>query len=165
MGTDFIALKSGHRLEKQPVLGLAHGFSTSFLGPTRNLIWSRKYVMCRFNSTPIPLSKTSLKFLWEFFASHLVSTTCKLTPFEMQLESALNSLKNMFWKYACSKFYIEENTRAKVQFIELTLRQRCSSVSLPHIFRTPFPKNTSGRAASAIFPHCRINPLFCMSPS
>ena len=59
LGADFLALKSGHRLEKQPVLGLAYGFSTSFLGATRNLIWSRKYVMCRFISTPIPLSKTS----------------------------------------------------------------------------------------------------------
>ena len=30
-------------------------------------------------------------------------------------------------------------------FIEITLWDGCSSVNLLHIFRTPFPKNTSGR--------------------
>ena len=29
-------------------------------------------------------------------------------------------------------------------FIEITLRQGCSPVNLLHVFRTPFPKNTSG---------------------
>ena len=30
-------------------------------------------------------------------------------------------------------------------FIEITLRHGCSPVNLLHIFRTPFPKNNSGR--------------------
>ena len=30
-------------------------------------------------------------------------------------------------------------------FIEIALRHGCSPVSLLHIFRTPFPKNTFGR--------------------
>ena len=30
-------------------------------------------------------------------------------------------------------------------FIEITLRHGCSPVNLLHNFRTPFPKNTSGR--------------------
>ena len=30
-------------------------------------------------------------------------------------------------------------------FIEIALRHGCSPVNLLHIFRTPFPKNTSGR--------------------
>ena len=30
-------------------------------------------------------------------------------------------------------------------FIEITLRHGCSPVNLQHIFRTPFPKNNSGR--------------------
>ena len=34
-------------------------------------------------------------------------------------------------------------------FIEITLRQRCSPVNLLHIFRTPFPKNTSGVSRSS----------------
>ena len=29
--------------------------------------------------------------------------------------------------------------------IEIALRRRCSPINLLHIFRTPFPKNTSGR--------------------
>ena len=29
-------------------------------------------------------------------------------------------------------------------FFEITLRQGCSPVNLPHIFRTPFSKSTSG---------------------
>ena len=29
-------------------------------------------------------------------------------------------------------------------FIEITLRHGCSPVKLLHIFRTPFPRNTSG---------------------
>ena len=37
--------KSGHQLEKQPALGPTHGFSTSFLGATHNLISSWKYVI------------------------------------------------------------------------------------------------------------------------
>ena len=30
-------------------------------------------------------------------------------------------------------------------FIKIALRHGCSPVNLLHIFRTPFPKNTSGR--------------------
>ena len=30
-------------------------------------------------------------------------------------------------------------------FIEIALRHGCSPVDLLHIFRAPFPKNTSGR--------------------
>ena len=44
----------------------------------------------------------------------------------------------MFWKYACSRFYIQDSTYAKVQFIELTLWHGCSPINLLHIFRTPF---------------------------
>ena len=33
----------------------------------------------------------------------------------------------------------------KQHFIEITLRHGCSPVDLLHIFRTLFPKNTSGR--------------------
>ena len=32
-----------------------------------------------------------------------------------------------------------------INFIEFSLRHGCSPVNLLHIFRTPFPKNTSGR--------------------
>ena len=34
--------------------------------------------------------------------------------------------------------------KAACNFIEITLRHGCSPVNLLHIFRAPFPKNTSG---------------------
>ena len=50
-----------------------------------------------------------------------------------------------------SKFIGEQPSRSAIsikwlyQFIEITLRHGCSPVTLLHIFRTPFPKNTSDR--------------------
>ena len=44
----------------------------------------------------------------------------------------------------CSKFTEKHPCRIKI-----ALRHRCSPVNLVHIFRTPFPKNTSWAAASA----------------
>ena len=49
----------------------------------------------------------------------------------------------------CSKFTGEHPCRSAISskllcnFLEITLRQECSPVNLLHIFRTPFPKNTS----------------------
>ena len=72
---------------------------------------------------PLPTFWGHHESLYEIFLPHLVSTTCKLTPFQMQLESVLKSLflENVFWKYACSQCYLQENTHVEVQFIELTL--------------------------------------------
>ena len=50
----------------------------------------------------------------------------------------------------CSKFIGERLCQTVVSikllcnFIEMTLWHECSPVNLLHIFRTPFPKNTSG---------------------
>ena len=49
----------------------------------------------------------------------------------------------------CSKFTGEHPCRSVISiklqsnFIEMTLRHGCSLVNLLHIFRTPFPRNTS----------------------
>ena len=49
----------------------------------------------------------------------------------------------------CGKFTGEHQCRSLISikllcnFIEITLRHGCSPVNLPHIFRTPFSKNTS----------------------
>ena len=56
------------------------------------------------------------------------------------------SLEKVFWKYAAN---LQKNTHAKAlnlqsNFIEIALRHGCSPVNLLHIFRTLFPKNTSG---------------------
>ena len=51
----------------------------------------------------------------------------------------------------CSKFTGEHPCRSAISikfqsnFIEIALRLGCSPENLLHIFRTPFPKNTSGR--------------------
>ena len=50
----------------------------------------------------------------------------------------------------CSKFTGEHPCRSEISikllcsFIEITLRRGCSPITLLHIFRTPFIKNTSG---------------------
>ena len=56
----------------------------------------------------------------------------------------------------CSKFTGEHPCRSVISiklqnnFIEIALRRGCSPVNLLHIFRTPFPQNNSGRAASVL---------------
>ena len=51
----------------------------------------------------------------------------------------------------CSKCTGEHPYRSVIlvkllcNFIEITLRHECSPLNLLHIFRTPFPRNTSGR--------------------
>ena len=44
----------------------------------------------------------------------------------------------------CNKFIGEHPTKLLCNFIEITLRHRCSPVNLLQIFRTPFPTSTSG---------------------
>ena len=44
----------------------------------------------------------------------------------------------------CSKFTGGHPCRKQSNFIEITLRHRCSRVRLLHVFRTSFSKNTSG---------------------
>ena len=45
----------------------------------------------------------------------------------------------------CSKFTGELPCRSVLcNFIEIALRHGCSLINLLHVFRTPFPKNTSG---------------------
>ena len=67
LGANFLVPKSGHQLEKQPVLGPTHGFSTSFLGATRNSICSQKYVDWRFISTPSPTFQERPENFYEHF--------------------------------------------------------------------------------------------------
>ena len=51
----------------------------------------------------------------------------------------------------CSKFTGERPCQSMISlklesnFMEITLRLGCSHVHLRHIFKTPFPKNISGR--------------------
>ena len=60
----------------------------------------------------------------------------------------------------CSKFTGEHPCRSVnaikllCNFIEMTLRHGCFPVNLLHIFRTPFPKNTSGGLLLKIHHRC-----------
>ena len=92
MGANFFSPKSSHQLEKTACIRAYPQFSTSFLGDTRHLICTRKYVIWRFISTPTPLFHEHHETFYENFLPRLVSTTCKLTPFQTQLGSVLNRL-------------------------------------------------------------------------
>ena len=71
------------------------------------------------------------------------ATECTSSHSEVFLEKAVLKM--------CSKFTREQPCQSAVSinlqsnFIEIALRYGCSPVNLLHIFRTPFPKNTSGR--------------------
>ena len=62
----------------------------------------------------------------------------------------------------CSKFTEEHPCRSAISiklqsnFIEITLWHGCSPINLLHIFRTPFPKNTS----EGLLLHCIKTKLF-----
>ena len=75
-----------------------------------------------------------------------------LFPCKTALSKARNSHSGVFLGKRvlkiCSKFTGEHSCRKVISiwnFTEFTLRQRCFLVNLLHIFRTPFPKHTSGR--------------------
>ena len=66
----------------------------------------------------------------------------------------------------CSKFIGEHPCRSAIStkllcsFIEIALWHGCSPVNLLHIFRTPFPKNTSGRLLLALIRYPFVYTLF-----
>ena len=70
----------------------------------------------------------------------------------------------------CSKFTGEHPCRSAISikllcnFIEIILPHGCSPVNLLHIFRTPFPKNTSERLLLSVggMPYSRSNIPFKM---
>ena len=76
-----------------------------------------------------------------------------LTRYQMRLETEKEPtrgfLKKSFLKICC-KFTEEHPCRSAISlkllcnFIEIALRHGCSPVNLLHIFRTLFPRNTSG---------------------
>ena len=118
--------KTVTNLKKQPVLGLTHGFPTSFLGDTRNLICTRKYVIWRFISTPTPLFQERHENFYENFLPHLVSTTYKLTPFQMQLESVLNRLYQKQPSRAALRKMCSENMHAANFIYQRTPMEKCN---------------------------------------
>ena len=57
----------------------------------------------------------------------------------------------------CSQFTGEHHCRSVIS--EIALRHGCSPLSLLHIFRTPFPKNTSGRLLLKLAVLARLSSL------
>ena len=74
---------------------------------------------------------------------NLSNTQPYLTIVIKQTDVALQRCceEKMFWKYAIN---LQENFGVALQLYWITLGHGCSSVNLLHIFRTLFPKNTSG---------------------
>ena len=92
----------------------------------------------------------------------------------VQPESVLNSLHQKQPFRSVLRKMCSENmqqiywTKPMAKYDLLNLHFAMGVVNLLLIFRTPFPKNTSvvcNSASSAVFPHCKINPLFYVSQS
>ena len=68
----------------------------------------------------------------------------------------------------CSKFTGEDPYRSVVSiklqnnFIKITLRHGCFPVNLLHIFKTPFPRNTSGWLLLYLIKHRRACVCVCV---
>ena len=83
-------------------------------------------------------------------------TTLISKPFLHLAEAAIQRWGKGIVKI-CSKFTGEHTCQSEIlimlksNFIEITLRRGCSPVSLLHIFRTPFTKNTSWRLLLILF--------------
>ena len=53
---------------------------------------------------------------------------------------------------------LQHSMKLLCDFIEITLQHRCTPMNLLHIFRTPFPENTSvGLLLIIIFRNCALN--------
>ena len=61
----------------------------------------------------------------------------------MFLEEGVLKIRNKFTRE--HQYQSAISRKLQGNFIEITLRHGCSPVNLLHIFRTPVPKNTSGR--------------------
>ena len=75
--------------------------------------------------------------------------------------------KNMQQIYR-GKLLLKCDLNLQSNFIEITLRHRCSPVNLLHIFKTPFSKNTSGwlllyfnPSRCQCCPHIETSQLIC----
>ena len=90
------------------------------------------------------------QLIWEnpenlFLFSRITFTECRNSHPEVFLGKGVLKIRSKFTReHPCRRA-----TSSKLQllwnFIEIALRHGCSPVNLLHIFRTPFPRITSGR--------------------
>ena len=84
------------------------------------------------------------------FASSLIVRKVCSSEVEISRSSHPKVFLRKGVRKTCSKFTWEHPWRSaillmlKSNFIEIALRHGCSPLNLLHIFRTPFPRNTSG---------------------
>ena len=108
------------------------------LKPRRRKNISFKFVQAAF----------SLKAFARYFSQNYyhLKCECRSSPPEVLLIKGVLKI--------CSKFTVEHPYRSSISiklhcnFIGIALQHGCSPVNQLHIFRTPFPKSTSGKAAS-----------------
>ena len=68
------------------------------------------------------------------------------SPLEVFLEKGVLKIYSKFTEeHPCQSVI-------SINFIEIALRHGCSPINLPHIFRTPFPNNTSGGVLGQLLP-------------
>ena len=83
---------------------------------------------------------------------HKIDLLCenfKSSPPEVFLGKGVPKISNKFTgEHPCRSAI---SKRLQSNFIEIAFRHVCSPVNLLHIFRTLFPKNTSGRLPLAVY--------------
>ena len=80
-------------------------------------------------------------FLSKFFVAICISTFRSSRPEVFLRKGILNICSKSTGEHPCRSVI---SIKLQSIFIENTLRHGCSHVDLLHIFRTPFPKNSSG---------------------
>ena len=87
---------------------------------------------------------------WNISRSNLISNSFSIervcifrsSPPELFLGKGVLKIRSKFTGQNQCRSVI--SMKLQINFIDITLRHGCSPLNLLHIFRTPFPKNTSG---------------------
>ena len=91
---------------------------------------------CFFQMLTLAFSKYSML---TYFTTGTPSSKNQKQPSRIALmKRCSGNMHQMYWRIPVPKSDLFRN------FIEITLRHRCSPINLLHIFRTPFSQNTSG---------------------
>ena len=121
---------------------------SSFLKRISERKWFNDTYIFLLDCFEILLNVTFLQGCFSHFLSCTNSTKLSKALYILS-ELTRHSLLNVFsvasvvsFPFGTTAYY---NILETQNFIEIALRHGCSTVNLLHIFRTPFPKNTSGR--------------------
>ena len=97
--------------------------------------------------TPLKINDLRFACQWTFFIALHISTRAldynelEKQPYRCVLRKRCSEkMQQIYWRTPMPKC---DFNKFQSNFTEITLRHGCSPVNLLHIFRTPFPKNTS----------------------